>query len=198
MTAAELIFAFIGSGLSALGLFALYRAWKGHAKKKLLSYLGWAALFLAVILWAVSGGKDRGVALGIIVISLQALLFVAYQAFIDKAPKKKRGAPKLRKMQSEEKLGLAVLSRRAGKALWVSVGCGALSYLTAIGLHELFWNSGMHASNSLVLALFIFPILWASLSALSLTSQKTGLKLGTYAFLGVSSAVIICLGNGVL
>ncbi len=198
MTTADLIIALMGTGLSALGLFALYRAWKGHTKKKLLSYLGWAALFFAVILWAVSGGKDRGVALGIIVISLQALLFVAYQAFIDKTPKKKRKAKKARKLSTPEKVGFTVFSKRAGKALWVSLGCGALSYLTAIGLHEIFWQSGMHASNSLVLALFIFPILWASLSALSLTSQKTGLKLGTYAFLGVSSAVILCLGNGVL
>ena len=198
MTTADLIFALMGTGLSALGLFALYRAWKGHTKKKLLSYFGWAALFLAVILWAVSGGKDRGVALGIIVISLQALLFVAYQALIDKTPKKKRKTKKSRKLSTPEKVGFTVFSKRAGKALWVGVGCGALSYLTAIGLHEIFWQSGMHASNSLVLALFIFPILWASLSALSLTSQKTGLKLGTYAFLGVSSAVILCLGNGVL
>ena len=198
MTATDLIFALIGSGLSALGLFALYRAWKGHPKKQRLSYLGWGVLFLALVFWAFAGGKDRGIALGIIVVSLQALLFVAYQAFIDKAPKKKRAAPKPRKIRSDEKLGLAVLFKRGGKSLWVSVGCGALSFLTAIGLHELFWNSGMHASNSLVLALFIFPILWASLSALSLTSQKTGLKLGTYAFFGVSSSVILCLGNGVL
>ena len=198
MNAAELIFALVGSGLSALGLFTLYRAWKGHPKKQRLSYSGWVALLLALILWAFAGGKDRGIALGIIVVSFQALLFVGYQAFLDKTPKKKRKPQKNRKLSTPERAGFTVFSKRAGKLIWVSVGCGALSYLTAIGLHELFWQSGMHASNSLVLALFIFPILWALLSAFSLTSHKAGLKLGIYAFLGVSSAAILYLGNGVL
>ncbi len=198
MTAIDLTFALIGSALSALGLFALYQAWKGHPKKRILSYVGWAMLFSALALWAISGGKDRGIALGIIVVSLQALLFVAYQALLDKAPRKKRKAQNPRRISVVEPTGFAVLFKRAGKAVWVSVGCGALSYLTAIGLHEVFWQSGMHASNSLVLALFIFPILWAALSAFSLTSYKPGLKLGTYAVLGGSSAAILCLGNGVL
>jgi hypothetical protein len=197
MTFVEIICALIGTGLSGLGLFSLYRAWKGHPNKQLLSYSGWAMLLLALLFWGAAGGKDRGIALGAIVISLQALLFVAYQAFLDNAPKKARRR-KIRKIKPTEKLSAMIIVRRIGTGLWVTLGCGALSFLTAIGLHELFWQSGMHASNSLVLALFVFPILWAGLSALSLTSHKRAMKLGTYGLLGLSSTAILFIGNGVL
>ncbi|WP_416878403.1 hypothetical protein [Litorimonas sp.] len=197
MTFVEIICALIGTGLSGLGLFSLYRAWKGHPNKQLLSYSGWAMLLLALLFWGAAGGKDRGIALGAIVISLQALLFVAYQAFLDNAPKKARRR-KIRKIKPTEKVGALVVTRRIGTALWVTLGCGALSFLTAIGLHELLWQTGVHASNSLVLALFVFPILWAGLSALSLTSRKRAMKLGTYALLGLSSTAILFIGNGAL
>lgn len=198
MTVADSICALTGTGLSGLGLFALYTAWKGHAKKQMLSYVGWLALLLALIIWAFAGGKDRGVALGMSVISIQALLFVAYQAFIDKAPKKAPKSKRAKKLHPSEKASFVVLSKRIGTMLWVSVGCGALSFAAAIALHELLWQSGVHASNALVLALFIFPIIWAILSAFALTSQRRALKLGTYTLLGLSSTVILCLGNGVL
>jgi hypothetical protein len=197
MTFVEIICALTGTGLSGLGLFSLYRAWKGHPNKQLLSYSGWAMLLLALLFWGAAGGKDRGIALGAIVISLQALLFVTYQAFLDNAPKKARRR-KIRKIKPTEKLSAIIIVRRIGTGLWVTLGCGALSFLTAIGLHELLWQTGVHASNSLVLALFVFPILWAGLSALSLTSHKRAMKLGTYALLGLSSTAILFIGNGAL
>lgn len=198
MTILHLISALIGTGLATMGLFALYRAWKGHPNRQLLTYSGWALLLVALLFWAFASGKDRGVALGAIVISFQALLFVAYQAFIDKAHKKPLKARKTRSSKPAEKIGFRVVSRRIGTGLWVSLGCGALAFLTAIGLHEVLWQSGVHASNALVSALFLFPLLWAALSAFSLTSRKWGLKLGTYSLLGLSSALVLGLGNGVL
>lgn len=198
MTIVEFICALIGTGLSGLGLFSLYRAWKGHPNRQLLSYSGWAMLLLALLFWGASGGKDRGIALGAIVISLQALLFVTYQALLDKAPAKASKSRKARNIKLSEKVGFFGYSRRIGTALWITLGCGALSFLTAIGLHEMLWQWGVHASNSLVLALFIFPILWAGLSVFSLSSKNWTLKLGTYSFLGLVSLVILGLGNGAL
>ena len=80
MTFIELISAFIGSALSGLGLFALYKAWRNKNSHALYIWGGWGFILSALIVWAIAGGKDRGVALGMIVIIFQALVFIGYQA----------------------------------------------------------------------------------------------------------------------
>lgn len=194
MTLFEFIHGVIGTGLSGLGVFGLYRAWRSAQKQTLLVWGCWLAIALALILWTFSGGKDRGVALGVMVFIIQALSLIAYQASKDRKPAKPP-KPVKRRVQAKLKLNSHVIAKRIGLALWVSLGCGALAFLVAMGLHEVFWQSGVHASNALVIALFLFPILWAGLSALSLTSQNKTLKLVMCLGLALPSLAIIMIGN---
>jgi hypothetical protein len=194
MTLFEFLYAAIGTALSGLGLFGLYRAWQSPQKQTLLVWGCWLAIALALILWAFSGGKDRGVVLGVMVFIIQALGLIGCQASKDRK-QAKPPKPVKRRVQAKPKLNGQVIAKRVGVALWVSLGCGALSFLVAMGFHEVFWQSGAHASNALVFALFLFPILWAGLSALSLTSQSKKLKLVTYLGLALPCLAIIMIGN---
>jgi len=194
MTLFEFIYAAIGTVLSGVGLFGLYLAWQSPRKQTLMVCAGWQAIVFAMVFWAFAGGKDRGVALGAIVVIIQALLVIGYQASKDRKLAKP-SKPTKRRMQTQPKPSRLVIAKRVGITLWVSLGCGALSFLTAMGFHELFWQSGAHASNALVLALFLLPILWAGLSALSLISRSRTLKLTTYLGLALPSLAIIMIGN---
>ncbi len=197
MTFIELISAFIGSALSGLGLFALYKAWRDKNTHALYIWGGWGLILSALIAWAIAGGKDRGVALGMIIIIFQALIFIGYQAAQDKAQNKPSKTPKRRHIEREKTSPFAVI-KALTTGLWVSLGCGTLSFLTAMGLHEVFWLSGFHASNALVMALFLFPIIWAVLISLSLTSYRQKMKISFFSGLALINLAVIILSNGVV
>lgn len=194
MTLLEFIYAVIGTLLSGVGLFGLYVAWKSSDKQALLVWGCWAAIALALVAWAFAGGKDRGLALGAIVIILQALLFVCYQAAREPKRTKPVKPAKLRE-GSSAKLSVGVIAKRIGSGIWVSLGCGLVAFLVAMGIHELFWQSGVHASNALVFAFFLFPIIWALISAFSFVSRNWKLKLGVFAGLTFLSVATIMVGN---
>lgn len=197
MTFIELISALTGSSLSGLGLFALYKAWQNKNSPSLYVWGGWFLILLALLAWAMAGGKDRGVALGMIIIILQALSFVSYQAIQDTAPTRTNKARKTRHIKKEKKPPF-VFFKTLMASLWVSLGCGILSFLTAMGLHEVFWQFGFHASNSLVIALFSFPVIWATFISLSLTSYHQKIKVTSFSGLALLNITVIALSNGII
>jgi len=188
----ETTFGIAGTLLAWFALFIIFKAWKDKAVRQDLRILGWGLMLLSLIIWAFATGKDRGVAIGLIVICLSALMIITIQAYPDKSNKKHyENRQKKKTAKPVYSLKLKGLVRRASIIAWVTLGCAAVSFVVAMGLHELLWQSGVHASNSLVIVLFIFPILWAACSAFSLISQNIKLKAGVFTAVPVLALIVL-------
>ncbi|RKQ71846.1 hypothetical protein DES40_1177 [Litorimonas taeanensis] len=187
----------IGTVLSGSGLFALRNAWKTKTAGLAIILAGWGAIFLALIAWSFAGGgADRGVSWGIIVVSLQALIFVAYSASQDKPQIKRIKTVKARNQKATSKLSALEVLKRVGTFLTVVLLCGAVSFLTALGLHECLLALGMLVSNALVTALFFFPIIWAALASVVLITRNQRLRWGPLLGLTLIGFALLLIGNG--
>lgn len=178
-------YALTGTISALLGLMVLFKAWKAKQTQIHLRVVGWLFLIISLMLWAVSSGKDRGVAIGLIVISVLALIIIAVQAYRDKPIENtvKNQKPQKNKPQKNKptpRINRSTLLKRVLIILWVLLGCAVVAFAIALGVHELLWQSKMHASNSLVIMLFLFPILWAAFSTFSLTSTNVRLKVSVF------------------
>lgn len=193
----------IGTSLSGGGLFALRQAWTKRQNqterqmRRNLTLLGWGGILLALIIWSLSaGGADRGVAWGIIIVSIQALFFIAYSAAQDKTPRKAVKPVKIRDQTAQSKITFILILKRCGTFLLASVLCGTVAFLTALGLHEIMGLAGAHASNSLVTALFFFPIIWAALASFVLITQSRRLRWSVLLGCALIAGLLLFLGNG--
>lgn len=191
-------YALSGSAFTALGLFTLYTAWNAKRIRREQRITGWLTLIASLVLWAYAAGKDRGVAIGLIVFSLLALCIIAWQAYKDKSLNKRAGRQKTSRTKSAPsttRISKRDYAVRVLIALWVFLGCGLLAFLVAISIHESLWQLNVHASNSLVTTLFLFPILWSTFSAFSLISHNKKLKIIFFTSLLVITTVILAAYN---
>lgn len=185
-------------GLSGAGLYALRSAWIARGSNRAFTLLGWALLIAAIIGFAIAGGPDRGVAMGMIIISFMALGVIGFGAIKDgtAAPKAPR-TPRLsyRNKAARPSIARLVLAAMTG-AIMVGPVCAITAFVTALGLHEIMTIMGAHASNSLVAALFVFPIAWAALASFALISTRIIAKAALFISLIVLSGALLYFGNG--
>ena len=177
------------------GLFVLRRSWKLPARSVPLVWLGWALIVLSLVLWANVGGHDRGVALGLIVFCFAALAYIGYGAFMDKpsVSKRKQSSSSLR--AQSETTSILTYFKRFGVGVWVVFGAGIISFIAALGVHDLMLILGVHASSSLVTGLFLFPILWALFSGFMLIVKRPLWKAGVLTAVAAAGAGLLIIGN---
>lgn len=188
----SLFYAGVGAGLGFGGIFLLWSAWKRRGATK-LAWIGWLLIVSALFVWAVAGGHDRGVALGAIVISLQALAFIGFGMLSDGRSKTKP-VKQVTQQITEKTAWTVYLSRIATTCLVLPIA-GGISFLTALGLHELLGMVKVEAANAFAISVYMFPVIWASLSVFLLISQRIVFKTVLLFAMIVLSALVLVLGN---
>ncbi|PCI53265.1 MAG: hypothetical protein COB36_12550 [Alphaproteobacteria bacterium] len=187
-------YAVLGTALDFAGLCLLWRAWKNRGGVKAV-WLGWVLLCAALIVWAMAGGKDRGVALGLILVSLQAPAIIGFFAWRDKGNAPRAKQKKTKQAVTQEKTKWTVYMSRIGTALLVGPVAGIIAFVVGLGVHEVLAMVNVQEANALAVTFFGFPIVWASISVFMLISQRTRFKIIILSTLVFLSILVLILGN---
>jgi len=155
MQALTLPMALLATVLGLGGLAVLYVAWRRPGRSALLRGIGWGLFLLSVWPWGLAGGADRGVALGMVVVSAGALALIA-------ATGQWRGATPRR-----QRAGTASTEplTGAGWGHWLKVFllAGPLAAVAAFVLAlPLMHLSGWAEADRLVATAFAVVILWSA------------------------------------
>lgn len=190
----HLTFAILGTGMAFIGLLGLYLAWRSRGAPRWHILAAWGGLAVSLVCWAFAGGMDRGLALGAIVICLLALCFIAFTA-LSSGKEGRRGVQRRRSMPDRKGTVWGRLPQKAGFALLAGPVAGLASYITAMGLYQALSMLGWHPANSLVMVLFIFPILWGVVATLVLLSKRRSTFVSCLLGAPLVSAALIALGS---
>lgn len=190
----NLISALLGTGMAFGGLLGLYLAWQTRAAPRWHILGAWGLLLASLVCWMSAGGMDRGIALGVIVICLLALSIIAITALRSERGGR-QNTERRRVAQSRKVTVWGRLPQKLGFFLLAGPISGAASYIVAMGLHQALSMLGWHPANSLVMALFIFPILWGAVATLTLLSKRVSTHLSCLVGAPLVSAVFITLGS---
>lgn len=176
------------------GLALLRYSWGKRGRQSFLNLIAWLFIILALVLWGSNGGGDRGVAVGLCIFVCFALLFILREVFTANTNRNEKRRENEPKRHTTEKVRFVSAE---GVMTFVMNGpiLGGLAFLLAMSVHELMLMTGAHVSNSLVLALFLFPILWACLVAYFLIGMNRVVKSMTLIGLSIISVAALVMGN---
>lgn len=152
-----------GLALSGAGIFALYLAWRCKQRSWPLIGGGWALLLVSVLSWGQTSGVDKGPALGLVSITLTAMLAICIVAM--RTPVKHRRGPRARIVPAE----VPARARNSGWSTLVHILAIAILGLcvSVAACTALFMGSrslGMEHTANLSLTMFAFPLVWAVLA----------------------------------
>lgn len=190
----SLFYASAGTGLGFIGVSLLWNAWKRRGATQ-LTWGGWFLIIAAVIAWGYASGKGRGLAIGSILISLQALAFIIFNAWSERGTKRKSKPLKKVPQVLSEKVDWTVYASRIGMACLVGPIAGIISFSAALGLHEVLGMMQVEAANAFAISVYVFPIVWASLSIFLLISTRSVFKTVVLSCMALLSALALVLGN---
>lgn len=184
-----------GTILCALGVGTLYLAWRKKRRDWLFVATGWALLLIGILLWAQTGGVDKGPALGIVTVMFVGLLAVGIHAVATPIKKNRRtvqrGDPPTGEVQvAFRRYGVALNAIAivlAGLAVSVVVCTAVFMGNRAVGLE--------HTSN-LTLTMFAFPILWAAIATFIGYSSSTNLRVTSLLGFTAVAVLILLLSMG--
>lgn len=149
---------------AAAGLWLLHAAWRKRSGNGARLAGGWALLLGSTLAWAATIHPDKGSAMGITAITLFAVAMIAATAL--RAPRRAERATSSRDPAPAASTGGVQVARNLFGGFLAGPVCGAsaLSLSTAafVGLHRI----GTEPTANLVLCMFAFPLLWASLAVL--------------------------------
>ncbi|WP_017671919.1 hypothetical protein [Blastomonas sp. AAP53] len=152
-----------GLALSGAGIFVLYLAWKARQRNWGLIGLGWTLLLGSLLAWDRTSGVDKGPALGLISITIMAMLAIFVVAM--RTPVKQRREARTRNvatdMQARVRHSLAVSTA----SILAIVIFGLLASVAACTAFFMAARSlGMEHTANLSLTMFAFPLAWAALA----------------------------------
>lgn len=179
----------IGSLTALWGLWVLYLAWQRPSRSQLLVVTGWCSTLLALFLWGISLGTDKGVALGVVVWVLLAIAFMLFAAYSSPT----RDSKARFKMQQKQSLPTA---SEWSNGLFLTLMIGPISCLISIAistaLFVVFDLAEMEITGNLTIVFLLFPISWATLAVVLGYQEKLSSRLVTMTTaLLVPSALII-------
>jgi hypothetical protein len=179
-----------GLALSGAGIFALYLAWQARQRNWSLIGLGWALLLGSLLLWDRTSGVDKGPALGLISITMMAMIAIFVVAM--RTPVKQRREARVRN-------GVADAQARVRPSTWLNLA--SILAIVILGLvtsvatcTALFMGGrslGMEHTANLSLTMFAFPLAWAGLATYIGYSSDVRARAGVvFGALAVSGAII--------
>lgn len=182
----------LGSLCAAVALGCLYASWRSVKKHSQLNLLGWSGLFVSILLYRIAGGPDRGVAIGLIVISLLALGIVFIPALMTPG---ERTRPSAARTPKQSPVITSSLGTSIATFLLVSVAAAMSALTTAICLYQFTLSWGLNPANALVIELFLFPCAWAVLSAAVLMQRRWRGRLSMVLFPLTASSLALLLSG---
>ena len=184
----------IASVLSLFGLGILRCSWGLQDRNSLMNLLGWGLIIGSLFVWK-ADGADRGIALGLCLFIVFALLFIFRESWVG-GKALKRGQVRKPKTTIRKQAHPRIISLR-GVGLFLVNGpiLGFIAFASAMACYELMLMYGSHASDSLVLALFLFPLIWAALVAYFMIGTSRFGKAFTFIALPALSAIALVTGN---
>lgn len=177
-----------GLALSGAGVFALYLAWQRKERSWGLIGLGWALLLGSLLLWDRTSGVDKGPALGLISITMMALVAIAIAAM--RTPVKQRREARVRNVKADVQTRV----RHSAAANLASILAIVIFGLAAsvAACTALFMGSralGIEHTANLSMTMFAFPLAWAGLATYigysSNVRSRAGVLFGALAVSGV-------------
>lgn len=180
--------------LSFAGLYLLWLAWKKRGNAK-LSWLGWGLLVCALIWWAMIAGNDRGVAISLIVIPLQALGIIGVRVWQGRGQVSKNKARKKPLQTNTPNTAWPTYLARTWVAALVGPIAGLVAFVFSLGVHEILLTTHAHPANAFTTAVYTFPIVWAGLSVFLLISKRTIFKTAFLVLMTTFGALTLVLGN---
>lgn len=170
------------------GLFVLRMAWSDTGFARWGVGAGWGLIAVAILAWAIHGGWDRGTAMGVLAICIQALFFIAHAAWSDRGERRAERPPRRRVAPRTPWVRYPL---RVVKFLWLAPVSGAVSLATAVGLHEGLLAAGWHPADALIVELMAFPMIWAGLASHVLIARRYWSPAAVSAGLAALSYLII-------
>lgn len=183
-----LVWQLSGLALSGAGIFALYLAWQRKQRNWGLIGLGWALLLGSLLLWDRTSGVDKGPALGLISITMMAMLAVFGAAM--RTPVKQRREARVRNVAADVQARVRHSAAANIASILAIVIVGLVASVAACT--ALFMGSrslGMEHTANLSMTMFAFPLAWAGLATYigysSNVRSRAGVLFGALAVSGV-------------
>lgn len=187
--------------LAGFGVLILYRAWKAPVPRRasarlLVVVLGWGTIGLSLAAWGATTSIERGVAFGLLTVSLLAL-GVLGRSWLGASRRVRRDSPR----RTEGAAASTVVDRKETRAphplrqLWAGLlllpvsAASALAMSTALFTAQV--GAGPVTAAQVTLALFVFPLLWGLLMALAAVDARLIRKTVTIVVPGFVSAVFV-------
>ena len=176
--------------MAVLGVFMLRTASRSTEHNTANILFGWALLGLCVIVGTTTTSKDKGAAIGVVIIILASLVFIGLQYC-----KSERRLLKIR----ERKYVPATNLRPSDylKRIWTGLLIGPLSGLSALAIAgaafvALDFTNVEHTLN-LLMSCLLFPILWACFAFIAGFKMSPFIKEISVLGSGCASALYLTL-----
>jgi len=173
-----------------IGLSVIFFAWKENKSRKktvatrtrtLMLYGGWSSIFISLIGWIQIKGIEFGIAWWCIFIALLSLFLIATNATSSKTS--------TIKIQYRNQF---ISIKRSGKSLLTFLYAGPIALISSCFLSIIIGELlPMQKANSLVLAAFLFPIIWALSSYWICATDKRLIPVGATVIAGTLSGLLI-------
>lgn len=174
------------------GIWLLQTAWRARNGNGLRLTLAWVLILTAFIVWSGTSGADKGVALGIVSLTLIALVFLG-RAVLRASIREAR--PKTHRAVPTEHVSWPTVARRTFVGLLIGpvAGFSALAIASAgfVALHE----AGAEYTANLVFAMFAFPLAWAGLAVIAGADKRLWRKSLVVLGLGLVPLAYLSFGT---
>ena len=146
-----MLYALLGTFLSALGVACLFLSWKAAAPSRGLISAGWLLLLLATVCWILASGAEFGVSYVCLAIPVIAwlLAFVSADVRTQRAQVFSAGSLSMPRAKTLAKHGLLLILSLPVAAVAATLVCVAFAKLLPLS-----------NVNATVLAVFLMPLIW--------------------------------------
>lgn len=180
---------------AAAGIAVLWSAWRRPQRSAPLVLAGWGALAASLALWASTTSVERGIAAGLLAACLLALAVLALVAALpgSRRDRSRRRAARNRPApeQAAGEPGLRSLASGAGTILLLGPAAGTAALLVSAALFTLQHGAGTEATFNLVLAMFVFPLAWATLAVLAARDSRPSRRYGFIALPAFAATLLL-------
>ncbi len=164
----------------ACSIYMLQAAWRSKQDHSLSLGLGWGLFIISLVLFSYKDGPEKGIALGLVGFAILAVCVLIFR-YIRATSKEARDIQP--RVIQPENLGWTIILRRIFIGLLVAIFAGLAALSFSAGVFSCLKSVGVEHTANLVIAMMLFPLIWASLAVVIGVDgklwRKTLVTLGT-------------------